>query len=476
MRNRPLTPLECERLGGLLKSDSLWDAVVARIQMAGGRIFLVGGLVRDLILGRQLKDIDVEVHHLSLAQLKEILESFAPAQEVGKSFGVLKWRGIDWALPRSDGPGRKPAVAVDPEMSIEKALERRDLTMNAMAIDVAHDELIDLFGGEADLAAGRLRVTNSTRFVEDPLRFFRVMQFIGRFDLEPDNELDDLCKKMDISSLSQERIYIEYEKLLLLSRAPSRGFRWLKKIERLDEILPELGATVSIEQPLRWHPEGVVFEHIMQVVDAAAQQRGLPVEQRKLLLYGALAHDLGKVEATKRLPDGRLTAQGHEEVGVSIARTLLRRMTGDKDFIKSVLIIVRHHMAPGIFVKNNARPAAYKRLALKIYPLSIWLLATFGRADLAGRNPVSNDPLPGPFPVVDEFEEKADAIGVLFGPEEPVLRGSDFIDFVSEGPLLGDMIRRAYEIQIAENCTEAAILKKRVVQEYIGKLFPDQKG
>ena len=171
---------------------------------------------------------------------------------------------VDWSLPRADSSGRKPQVYIDPFMSFKEAFRRRDLTINAMGIDILSGELIDPFGGRSDLDDKLLRTPDVRLFIQDPLRFFRVMQFISRFEMIPDDKLIDVCKTMDISNISRERIEVEFEKMLLQSHLPSRGIRWIQVIDRLSEVLPELFATVGIQQNPEWHTEGDVFEHTMQ--------------------------------------------------------------------------------------------------------------------------------------------------------------------------------------------------------------------
>ena len=199
--------------------------IIQEINAAGGRALLVGGAVRDLLLGLSPKDIDIEVHGLKIDQFQKILEKFGRVSLVGKSFGVLRLNGldVDWSVPRKDSKGRKPKVVIDSNMSLEEAFRRRDLTVNAMGIDLITHELIDPFGGMSDLKAKQLRVTDKKLFVEDPLRFFRVMQFIGRFEMEPDAELNKICKKMDLSKISRERIEEEFNKLFLRSGSPTLG-------------------------------------------------------------------------------------------------------------------------------------------------------------------------------------------------------------------------------------------------------------
>src|SRR5581483_2368303 len=178
------------------------------------------------------------------------LSLYGPVSLVGKVFGVFRIHGldIDWSLPRSDSSGRKPEVQIDPFMGYKEAFARRDLTINAMGIDLVSHALIDPFNGCADLKAGILRAPDAAFFVQDPLRFYRVMQFIGRFGYRPDDELNRICASMDIATVSRERIEVEFEKLFLRSEQPSLGLRWIEKLGRMREVLPELAATVGVMQ------------------------------------------------------------------------------------------------------------------------------------------------------------------------------------------------------------------------------------
>jgi tRNA nucleotidyltransferase (CCA-adding enzyme) len=465
--NRTVSVWEQELLGKILgqKTREIIDA----LERAGATCYLVGGAVRDLLLGIPATDIDIEVHRVSLERLQELLAPFGRVDLVGKSFGVLRIAAapdVDWSVPRRDGPGRKPAVVLDSDMGIVEALRRRDLTMNAMAICTATGELVDPFGGQADMRAKRLRAPDLERFVEDPLRFFRVMQFVGRFDMYPDSALQACCASMDLQAIARERIEEEFYKLFLKSRLPSRGIRWLKDVGRLGELFPELGELCGLEQPVKWHPEGDVFEHTMQALDASVSE-SIPDDYRLVFCYAALCHDLGKVETTERMPDGRIASHGHETAGVARAASLLRRITRNVQLISLVKLLVRHHMAPGQFVKTNAGRAAYKRLAMKVMPLSLKLLACCASADMRGRNGSGHEPLPGPVPVIEEFMARAEAYGVLEGPEEPVVQGKDFLTLCEPGPVIGDLVRAAYRLQIDEGICDRDVLVQRVMHGYV---------
>src|SRR5437016_2162547 len=161
--------------------------IIEYLDSIGASALLVGGAVRDALLEKkvdEIKDFDIEVYHISLDQLEEILAAHGPLRSVGKSFGVLKidTLPIDWSIPRSDSIGRKPSVTIDPDMNFEKAFSRRDVTINAMGINLKTKELIDPFNGLEDLNKKILRSPDIKKFSEDPLRLLRVMQFVGRFD------------------------------------------------------------------------------------------------------------------------------------------------------------------------------------------------------------------------------------------------------------------------------------------------------
>lgn len=476
--NRPITESERALLGHFFEKLPELLSIIERIAQSGGHAFLVGGAVRDMLCRLPLKDIDIEVHGLELETLKTILAEFGPVALVGKVYGVLKLLNThpsDWSIPRQDGPGRKPTVACDPQMGIEAALRRRDVTMNAMAIDLHEMVLVDPFGGEQDMAAKRLRCTDPSVFIEDPLRFFRVMQFVGRFDMRPDEVLNEVCRVMDIKGVARERVVVEFDKLLLLSPAPSQGLRWLADVGRLDDVLPEVAALVAIEQNPRWHPEGTVFEHTMQVVDAMARtirnNDGLTELTQKILMYTALCHDLGKVTTTRLAEDGRIISHGHEAAGVDCAKRMMKRLTDHHELIDAVCRLVRHHMAPGSFVENNARPSAYKRLALKLGPtLSLELLAKVADADRRGRNGAGREPLLlPPDDDVERFVEAARGAGVLEHPEPPVLTGADLMTRLPPGPRIGELLKRAYEVQINESIADREVLLARVWKEFLGE-------
>jgi len=477
-----------------MKDKSFWEKytkltpLINAIKQAGGIAYLVGGSVRDLVLGKKIKDIDIEVHKISLEKLEDTLKQFGPVKLVGKQFGVLRVHGfdVDWSLPRRDSSGRKPKVELDPNMTIEQAAKRRDLTMNAMAIDLTKlvelpgtkisltDLIIDPYGGLDDIAKKTLRAVDDKLFLEDPLRFFRVMQFLGRFEMTPCPDLNKLCSNMKLEDpqtytpLARERIYEEIRKLFLKSRKPSLGFRWLQDIKRLKEIFPELYALIGIKQRPDYHPEGDAFEHTMQVLDACAildkyeASETCSLEDEKFtIMAAALCHDLGKALTT----DEELHSKNHEKESVALAKKLLKRFTRDSSLIKAVCKLVRYHMMPHNLLRENASAKAYKRLAHKIAPeASMRQLALLALADTRGRNPNGPEPLTGYEDEFKSFLEKTDKINVLHRPEPPVLLGRHLLDIVKPGKEMGELLKQAYRIQIDENIKDLEELKRRVLE------------
>lgn len=453
------------RLILVLNNYPLVSKIVRALDAAGGRALLVGGGPRDLVLSRPVKDLDIEVHGLSLSRVEQILRTFGVVSTVGKSFGVLRIHGsdVDWSLPRVDSTGRKPLVSIDPLLSVREAFIRRDLTMNAMGIDLVTYEFIDPFGGLQDIHEGVLRVPNADFFVEDPLRFYRVMQFVGRFEMEPDEQLATLCRTMSIEQVSIERIEQEFEKLLLTSQRPSRGIRWLVTCGRLSEVLPELAALQGVCQSPEWHPEGDVFEHAMQALDAAAQLHYQDTYERLVCLYAALMHDIGKASTTECI-DGVWRSYGHDRVGAELVPVVMKRITRKKELVKAIGVLVKFHMIPMQLVTSNAKAASYKRLARSLAPYAtLHMLAQVCLADKRGRNRLSSEPLTGASEQIDIFMQRAAQAQVTRTVEPPLLQGRDLLGLVPAGPEMGAILRRAYELQLDENITDKETLKKRVL-------------
>src|ERR687884_602836 len=215
------------------------------VRDAGGRALLVGGCVRDRLMGREVKDWDVEVYGVEPARLRELLARFGRVNIVGKAFTVYKLGpDLDVSIPRRErktGRGHRAFyIEGDPSMTFEEAARRRDFTVNAILEDPLTGELIDPFGGRADIEAKLLRAVSPETFVEDSLRVLRAAQFAARFQFDVEPSTVELCRSIDLTDLPAERVWGELEKILLVAPQPSVGLRWLDRLNVTPQLFPEL--------------------------------------------------------------------------------------------------------------------------------------------------------------------------------------------------------------------------------------------
>lgn len=340
--------------------------IAKKVSLHGGRAFFVGGFVRDSLLGLTNKDIDIEIHGISPDTLRAILSDTGKILEMGESFGIfsLKGHGLDIAMPRLEtttGRGHRDFdVSVDPFIGTKKAAERRDFTVNALMEDVLTGEIVDHFGGKEDLKNKILRHVSTESFPEDPLRVLRLAQFSARFGFTPAEETKELCRKIDLSSLSKERIEGELKKALLKADKPSVFFELLREIDALDVWFPELKMLIGIRQNPVFHPEGDVWVHTMEVLDRAAVYRD-KTEDPYFFMLSALCHDMGKITATEEI-DGVIHAYSHETKGLPLINAFLGRFTGEKDAFTYVLNQTRLHMKPYVMLRACSSLKSFNRL------------------------------------------------------------------------------------------------------------------
>lgn len=367
--------------------------LAAEVKQAGGNAYFVGGFVRDAVMGRENKDIDVEIHGLTPPQLEEILDRLGERTVMGASFGVygLRHYNLDIAMPRSEaknGRGHKDfTIFVDPFLGTQKAAMRRDFTVNALMQDVLTGEIIDHFGGLDDLRRGVIRHVNDSSFAEDPLRVLRAAQFAARFGFALAPDTIALCAKMDLSALASERVMDELCKALSKAPRPSVFFDVLRSMNQLGGWFPEVLALAGVEQEAKYHPEGDVYTHTMLVLDQAAalrEQAAYPLG----LMFSALCHDFGKPQATQVI-DGRIRAFDHENLGVPLAQTFISRLSSEVRLKKYVSSMVKLHMRPNALVHmKSGRHAYMKLLDESIEPADLLLLA---KADHCGRTGHEDD-------------------------------------------------------------------------------------
>lgn len=425
-------------------------AIANAVRAAGGRAVIVGGWVRDRIMGHPSKDVDLEVFGIDAEPLKDVLAGFGTVNTVGESFTVYKVAGLDVSLPRREsktGRGHRGfTVTGDPSLSIAEAARRRDFTINAISWDPLTGEYLDPVDGRGDIERRQLRAVDARTFAEDSLRVLRAIQFAARFEFAIADDTKMICRRIPLDDLPPERIWGEIEKLLLRSRRPSLGFALALELGIVDRLFPELAPLVDCAQEPEWHPEGDVWVHTLLVIDEARKRiDGLPYPQQVAVMLGAVCHDLGK-PATTAIVDGRIRSMEHEERGVAPASALLDRLNVHTmqgyDVRRDVLGIVANHLKPGMFYKSDPRAGdgAFRRLAQKV---DLELLAYVAKADCEGRG--------GGFDcsAMDWFLERARQLGVEHAPPEPLVKGRHLIGLgVKPGPKLGAVLREVYERQL----------------------------
>ena len=354
-----------------LDDQKMAREVARLVAEKGGRTFYVGGFVRDALIHRENKDVDIEVHGITPRELEEILDSLGQRIAVGESFGIfgLKGYSLDIAMPRKEearGQGHKDFdILVDPFIGTEAAARRRDFTFNALMQDVLTGEIVDHFGGVEDLKTGILRHVNDESFAEDPLRVLRAAQFAARFGFRVAEETIALCRQMQLQHLPRERIEGELKKALLKADRPSIFFEELRRMDQLDVWFPELKALVGVERNPVYHSEGDVWTHTMMVLDEAAKLRQRASEPYWFML-AAVTHDFGKAVCTED-KDGVLHAYQHETMGLPLAERFLRRITWESKLIEYVLNMVEYHMKPNTVA--GARSA--KKVTTRMFDKSV---------------------------------------------------------------------------------------------------------
>ena len=435
--------------------------IAEAVRASGGRALVVGGWVRDRLLGHESKDLDVEVFGIPTLELPALLSTFGKVEPVGQSFPVYKIGTIDIGLPRREsksGRGHKGFIVEgDPSMSIEEAARRRDFTINAVSWDPLSDEYLDPFHGRDDLLRKVLRVVDRDTFSDDGLRVLRALQFAARFELTLAEETRVLCRSIPLDDLPPERVWGEIEKLLLLAARPSIGFQLALEIGVVDRLFPELQALVGCEQEPEWHPEGDVWVHTLMVIDQARTRiDDLDRADRITVMLAAVTHDFGKPETTA-LIDGRIRSLDHEEAGVGPAAAFLDRLNihsiDGKDVRRQVLGLTAHHLKPGMLFKarHELTDGAFRRLAQKV---DLELLARVAKSDCLGRT--------GCFDcsAMDWFLARARELGVDRSPPKPLLLGRHLLALgMPAGPSMGELLKQVYEKQLdgAITTTESAI-------------------
>tara|TARA_B100001093_G_scaffold115295_1_gene107702 strand:- start:56 stop:1450 length:1395 start_codon:yes stop_codon:yes gene_type:complete len=412
----------------------------------GGQLSMVGGSVRDLFLGSGPDELDLEVRGLPLEKVMAIVQRKYSCDEVGKAFGVLRIHGkpVEIALPRKEcksGTGHKGfEVEIEPFLPFELASARRDFTINAMGLNPISGELMDPFNGMRDLQKHILRHVGPA-FIEDPLRVLRGMQFVARFDLSAAPETITLCQSMEMEGLPAERLYEEWKKLILRGKNITAGLNFLKDAGWL-KYFEELKALVGCKQEPEWHPEGDVWIHTLHCMDAFARERTGEKWEDLVVGFAVLCHDFGKPATTYLAEDGRIRSPLHEPRGEEPTRSFLSRLTNQVDLHEEVVPLVRRHLTPRVFFKDQAGDGAIRRLARKVKRID--RLVRVAAADISGRPPRKDDFPEGPW-----LLKRAKELKVSDSEPEPIILGRHLIDRgMNPSPKFGPILEECFEAQL----------------------------
>jgi poly(A) polymerase len=323
-----------------MESEALARAVIAKLRGAGHQAYLVGGSVRDLLLGAQPKDFDVSTD----ARPERIMELFPQSGQVGAHFGVVLVRDagaqVEVATFRSDHDypdGRRPA-SVHFESDPREDVLRRDFTINGLMMEAETGNVLDYVGGRADLEGRVVRAIGDpdARFAEDHLRLVRAVRFAARLGFEIDSATFGAMARHHalILKVAAERVREELTRILIEGGA-RRGFELLDASGMLADLLPEVAAMKGVGQPPEFHPEGDVWTHTLLLLEHLG--RATPT-----LAWGALLHDVGK-PPTFRVAE-RIRFDGHVEEGVKLAHGILNRLRFSRNDMERVEALIANHM------------------------------------------------------------------------------------------------------------------------------------
>jgi poly(A) polymerase len=323
----------------------LANSICATLRDHGYQALLVGGCVRDLLLGREPADYDVATN----ATPDQVLKVFPDGITVGAQFGVilvfLDNIKIEVATFRADvgySDGRHPD-RVEYARTAKEDVQRRDFTINGLLMDPETREVLDYVGGQADLQARVIRAIGDPgrRFIEDKLRLMRAVRFAARFgfNIEPITFKAIRQHAHEVNTVSAERLRDELTKLLT-EGAARRGFELLDQTGLLRAVLPEVAAMKGVQQPPQFHPEGDVWIHTRMMIER------LPAGVSATLAWGVLLHDVGKPPTFKSAEEtgDRIRFDGHVDVGMRMAETICRRLRFSNDDTDQILALVTNHM------------------------------------------------------------------------------------------------------------------------------------
>ena len=316
--------------------------IAKKIEAEGGRLYLVGGAVRDQLLGKTVQDSDYCITGISQVEFEKL---FPYANVRGKSFAVYDIEGNEFALARKEtkyGHGHKQFnIETNKNISIKEDLARRDITINSIAQDVLTKKIIDPYGGIEDIKNRIIRAT-TTAFAEDPLRVYRVARFAATLQFQVEENTIEQMKKLksELATLPKERVFQEFKKALA-SDKPSIFFDVLKKANVLDVHFKEIYNLIGKIQPIKYHPEGDSYNHTMIVLDNSTK-----LTKDLTIRFSCLLHDIGKGATPAEILPHHYE---HEIRGEKIAEDFGKRIGAPKRWIQCAKIAAKEHMRGGKF-------------------------------------------------------------------------------------------------------------------------------
>ncbi len=437
-------------------------------------IYAVGGFVRDHMREDPSEDVDILIAHHTVDQIIKKLAPNGKVDVVGKSFGVIKFtidkKTYDIALPRKDRPKQAKVrkhkdfiISADPNMPLEKDLERRDFRSNSIAVRLSDGKIFDPHDGQKDIEEKVIKLTNPQAFPDDPLRVLRAARFASILEFTVEPQIYTIAKDVDLSGISVERIKEELFKIMLHSRRPSVGLNELFKLGALRQLLPELYRLTLCIQDSQFHPEKdihghhTVWAHTLLTIDQAkrlSSQFRLDEQKSLTLLLAALFHDVGKPDTTHwEFKRGRMmiTSNGHDVISAKITKKILSRLKifslNNYDLKKMVPSLIKcHHRASELWQNRGiVTKKAFNRLAADVDG-EIELLVYLDAADRAGRKkrPIQGLDREGHW-LLEKFEE----LNVSKETIQPLIMGRNLIDLgVSPGPQMGKYLKKLYHMQL----------------------------
>jgi len=424
------------------------------------RPLLVGGCVRDWLMGLEPEDFDIEVYGCDWDRLETLLKVHGPVQMVGRSFGVMKLKlgstVHDFSLPRREsktGSGHRGfQVEADPNLGERDAAARRDFTINALMVDPLKGELIDHFGGCADLERRILRHTG-TAFSEDPLRVLRGFQLAARFSCTMAPETTKLCRSMldEYQTLPVERVWGEWEKWCTQAATPSDGLRILKETGWI-ALFPQVAAIDGVPQDPEWHPEGDVLAHTgfcLDALTASPSWAQTSPDDRRTLSLAVLAHDFGKATTTlkgERHGEVRWISPRHDSEGGPLADEFLMGIGAPTALSATVRPLVEQHLYHHSWAHDGPSAASIRRLARRLEPATIEQLCRVMEADSRGRPPRAS---PDSDARIRILAQAARNLQLEQQAPRPILLGRHLMESgMKPGLQFGPILKEAFEAQL----------------------------